>query len=375
MSSPKHTPPTRVSAADELNRVAKALRERLDKHNEGRKEVQDKLHKTCEEYRKRVTDIEIKTSEDLEKQFTEEDNRIQSILSDLRTAKDDEISKELQKAKAVLSVAQTYELNEEGRTMIKNPWHYGWNPDKFMEYEENPSYHYYSIIPELITKKKTEVQTKTETDVESITEALIRRLDEHDENRRTVLERLQEICRGYSKQIDDLEGKINDEIKKEFKKEDDRYQSALVYTQNAMPLSKLKEDDAFDAALRAEAELIVIQRYDLKETKIDPDKYSCGERHLISIDFCVILELVTKKEVVPKQLDKLSGLKVTKTSNKGKVHLSFNKNLEQERVLKENGLEIAYATLLQKKRRTRRRQQDVWHHKRGHKRENFLFSI
>ena len=50
----------------EVERVAKALNERLDTHDNNRKEVQDKLHNMCEKWRKEIDVLEEKINSELE---------------------------------------------------------------------------------------------------------------------------------------------------------------------------------------------------------------------------------------------------------------------------------------------------------------------
>ena len=65
--------------------VMKALNERLDSHDNNRKEVQEKLHNICEKWRKEIDDLEDKINSELEAKFKEEDSRLQTALNDLQT--------------------------------------------------------------------------------------------------------------------------------------------------------------------------------------------------------------------------------------------------------------------------------------------------
>ena len=56
--------------------VVKALNERLDSHDNNRKEVQEKLHNICEKWRKEIDDLEDKINSELETKFKEEDSRL-----------------------------------------------------------------------------------------------------------------------------------------------------------------------------------------------------------------------------------------------------------------------------------------------------------
>lgn len=49
---------TRSPALDEAEAVVGVLRERLESHNNSRKEVQEKLYKTCESFRKEIDSSE-----------------------------------------------------------------------------------------------------------------------------------------------------------------------------------------------------------------------------------------------------------------------------------------------------------------------------
>ena len=132
--------PSQQSASDmkEAERVVEALNERLDSHNESRKEIQDKLHEMCEGWKKQIDSLEDKINSDLSKAFTEEDRRLQAALNNLQAAiyadernegdnsdekrEDDgdyenkttstRVAEALQKAKAELLVMQKYDLNE-----------------------------------------------------------------------------------------------------------------------------------------------------------------------------------------------------------------------------------------------------------------------
>ena len=49
------------------------------------------------------------------------------------------------------------------------------------------------------------------------------RLDQHNESRRTVQEKLALICNELGKQADELEDKVNEEMEKRFTEESDAY--------------------------------------------------------------------------------------------------------------------------------------------------------
>ena len=96
--------------------------------------------------------------------------------------------------------------------------------------------------------------------------ALDKYIGSHDENRKIVQEKLHTICEGWRKQIDELERKVNSELEEKFAKEDNRLQAVLHNLRTA------SNDDKISEALRkAKAELLVMQKYELKD---NPPKHT-----------------------------------------------------------------------------------------------------
>ena len=81
-----------------------------------------------------------------------------------------------------------------------------------------------------------------------------------------------------------------------------------------------------------------MQKYDLKE---NPDAANLSGK----------IELVIDKDISAGWFEKPKGLKVVKANNTGRVFLSYTRNICQERVLSESGLEalVSYTALLKKK--------------------------
>lgn len=167
---------------------------------------------------------------------------------------------------------------------------------------------------------------------------ILRRLEECDNKRREAQEGAHERYETVRKEIDDLEESINNELRERFTKEDSRLQTALNELQTA---TAIDAEDRISAALqKAKTELLVMQKYDLKENKCK--------------DFCGMLSLGTEKGIAAEwlEVDKPEDLRVNEISNTGRIFLTFTFiNTEQEKVLFENGLEnvIAYKAFLQKK--------------------------
>ena len=100
----------------ETERIVNALEDRLERHDNNRKEVQEKLCSICEKWRKEIDELEVRVNNELEAKFKEEDSRLQTALNDLQviiSADEEKLTEALQWAKAELLVIQKYNLNEE----------------------------------------------------------------------------------------------------------------------------------------------------------------------------------------------------------------------------------------------------------------------
>ena len=174
-------------------------------------------------------------------------------------------------------------------------------------------------------------------EVERVTSALRGRLDSHDESRRVAQEKLHTLCEEWRRQADELEDSVNSELEIKFKEEDSRLQAAL----NNLQASALTDNGTkiAEALRKARAELLVVQRYDVRETR---PKHN---------NFFKRTGLATENEIDAEWLDcsKPEILSVKKTSPE--VTLCLTGNGEQERVVTEKGFNdvVVYKALLQKR--------------------------
>ena len=111
-SEPKVTPSAMAAVPPVVRDIIVALEERLEKHNENRKVVQNELHAICEEWRKQADDLEERINKELQVKFTEEDDRLLKALNALREStlseKEGERSAAARRARAELLVKQSY---------------------------------------------------------------------------------------------------------------------------------------------------------------------------------------------------------------------------------------------------------------------------
>ena len=160
-------------------------------------------------------------------------------------------------------------------------------------------------------------------DQEGIIDALGRRLEEHDENRRAVQEELHGFCDEIRKRADELEERVNVELGSLFKEEDDRLQKALNDLREFVTAQSARDSDGLARAIqKAKAELFVMQRYRL--TKTDKNAELSVER-------------VFAEEWL--DLEKPKSLRVVSVDPAG-IKLSFFSalNPDEERVFDEYGL-------------------------------------
>ena len=77
----------------EVERVTKALRERLESHDENRKAIQEKLHRMCEKWRKEIDEQEKKVNCEIEERHSTKIEDIQKALEDTTGANDETLQK------------------------------------------------------------------------------------------------------------------------------------------------------------------------------------------------------------------------------------------------------------------------------------------
>ena len=214
--------------------VAKALRERLDQHNESRKVVQEDLELACDRLRKQVNETEERIGRELEEEIAKESSRLQDALDAIYKNRDcsEQLQEAIKHATTALDIKQSWLI------------------------EKGHSKDFTSAIN--LNTKKEKLADGTVNNKEEAIKALNGRLDEIDENRRSAQEELHTICEGWRKEIDELKEEITSELEGEFKKEDGRLQSVL---------SGLNESIAPEALQKVKAELAAVKMYSLMENK------------------------------------------------------------------------------------------------------------
>ena len=175
--------------AEEKERIAKALRERLDEHDENRKIIQDEIASTCDRFAKEAEELEGKLSRELEQEFAKETNRLQSTLSDL--TKNAESQEAVQKANEELSKIWSCLVVKEGHNTCS-------------------------------LKIKIENTTLYDGTQDEVIRAIEKRLEEIDEVRRDTQEKIQKACNEKTEHVEKTKQRLNAELKDKYTKENDR---------------------------------------------------------------------------------------------------------------------------------------------------------
>ena len=178
--------------------------------------------------------------------------------------------------------------------------------------------------------------TTYKEELSRVREALGDRLESHDRDRVLIQTRVKEVCDGLRKQIDELEDRINEGIKENFTKEENRLQTVFneVNTYNPEKAGDNNEELA-QLVQKAKAELLVRQTYGIRE----PSKSRTS-------DLRSLYKLEVGKELESEWFDtsKATDLKVTNVSE-GKVYLEFSRNPHEEEALADSNLGVVKALL------------------------------
>lgn len=108
--------PLSKDISEELENLKQVVSEQLEAHDNGRRDVQEKLAEICGRTRTQVDGFENMINNELEEKCTAEESRLQAVLSNLQMNESldnpEEASEAIQKAKAELLVVRSYELVE-----------------------------------------------------------------------------------------------------------------------------------------------------------------------------------------------------------------------------------------------------------------------
>ena len=111
---------------NELTKIRDSLSERLEEHDNNRRDIQDQLKTICNDFRAQINDLEERINCRLEEAFQKEDDRLQHALMNIQnTMNPEETDKEsaakvIQSARAELLVRQTFSLKKQEPTETDN---------------------------------------------------------------------------------------------------------------------------------------------------------------------------------------------------------------------------------------------------------------
>lgn len=163
----------------------------------------------------------------------------------------------------------------------------------------------------------------------TLLQLLSERLEEHNENRKAVQEKLHAFCDEVRLRVGEMEERINSELEEKFVKEDDRLQTAL--NELRMVTGTESGEEISNAFQRAKAELMIKQTYEIRKFEFKTGK---------EVDFSRLCTLSTDKEILEELLDlkKPSNIKINNLGADG-IRFEFVGSACEEKVLAENGFD------------------------------------
>lgn len=178
---------------------------------------------------------------------------------------------------------------------------------------------------------------------EKIINALTERLSEHDENRRTLQERVLLIAQNLREQIQSFEDGTNELLEEKFTKEDERLQNALSEIQSHV-ISEEESDEAQLEELseiinKAKIELTKKQTYKIREA---PGYFKTDGDGIINLDLLERYKLEPEAQLMEGWVDlrKPENLELTKiVSGRFFIKFSCELNAEEEKSLQENNFD------------------------------------
>lgn len=220
-----------------------SLEKRLTKHDNNRKEIQDRLQEIRSEIIKEADTLEEKINAELRNSFGPKEERILSLIERLNNKEKGggDGEKEL-----LIKQAQEEELVNE----LKYEIQYTEKTDNFVD----------SYVLEII-ETKTDINTKNGDEdiiIGDVTNKLQKHLNKIHESMVTIQNEISEICTKRRKEGDEIEKRINEKLETYFTYEDARIQEAVN-----MIKGKNSYDDKGEFITKAKLTLLKKQKYSL----------------------------------------------------------------------------------------------------------------
>ena len=191
-----------------------------------------------------------------------------------------------------------------------------------------------------------------EAEIEEIENALRERLEEHNDSRKAVQEKIHCICSELRRQADELEERFNADLEIKFATEDARLQSALNDFRVALKTNDSKK--AADAIRKVKGKLFVKQFYRVKVESVQDGEEEEEELYKNNDSLTDRYKLETVRNVATEWavLKEPEGLTVTSVQA-GVIKVEFAGSLspETEEALRQSDLEgaVTYKACLWKK--------------------------
>ena len=285
---------------EEAGRMLRLLEERLVKHDENRREVQEKLQRICSKAFEEANSFEEGVSERISKAFVEAEERILGLIEELNSKEEEGGGGG---GGAVLSSIME-RVQEELKVELKCEIVFSESAESFADA--------YKIEVASVRVEDGLSSTGDETNkAEAIVSLLENHLDRTHKAMDTGLERLREICAKRRSEAEEMKKRINEKLEPLFSQEDARIRDIVKMIKEK--IDSATPDELKELGRKAKVALVLNQKYSLSSTP-----------GLLSLEEC---DLVTTKDVSLECIDFTERAPSSVTASftgKGNVSLSFS---------------------------------------------------
>ena len=215
------------------------LEERLDKHDNNRREVQSELEGICSEIAGDADLLEEKVGGEIRADYDKKEEEILSLIEKLDESEEGALGDFIKKAKDELSKEWKYEI-QNNKTV------------------KNFAGSYEFVISSVVLERKPDFG-----DTESIVMQLREHLDKIHESMIAAQDKLTEICNKRRKEGTELETRINGKLEELVKQEDARIQSVVKVTKEN--IGNENPEEVKELIKKAKITLLGSRKYSLKK--------------------------------------------------------------------------------------------------------------
>ena len=222
-----------------LKKLLGFLEERLEQHDENRKEVQNEFLEKCSKIREGADSLEEKISGIISENFNAKEEKILGLIEKFNEGKGD-MDGLVKKAKEELSKEWKYEI----------------------QHSESPEKSFVDSYELEISSAEVEKELDSDN-IDCITSQLQEHFEKIHESMTAAQEKLTEICNKRRKEAEELEKRFNGKLEEAFKAEDTRIQEVVKLVKEK--IGSENPEEVKELTRKAKLTLLKNQKYSLKE--------------------------------------------------------------------------------------------------------------